>query len=73
MSKYSTFKTVRVPMMTRDRGGVVSHEKVDLLQLAAIAAAAIIQKRRRMLGEGGREGSRGFLSLSPSAVTLEEL
>ena len=41
--------------MTRDRGGVVSHEKVDLLQLAATAAAAIIQKRRRMLGEGGRE------------------
>ena len=41
---------------------MVSHEKVDLLQLAAItAAAAIIQKRHRMFG--GRK-SAGDSSVS---------
>ena len=42
---------------------MVSHEKVDLLQLAIVAAAAaIIQKRHRMFGrKSGRDEIPQFL------------
>ena len=45
-------------MQRRETTRVVSHEKVDLLQLAIVAAAAaIIQKRHRMFGRKSVDSS----------------